>query len=94
LKKKLFGDGGWAVGRRGRFDFLEHSASSAIPIFGLSYIGKWEQHFFFFLKGFSTHGELKKSLEHEVYVHLVIHKCLVAGRWYGPNIHRNFPLVT
>jgi hypothetical protein len=48
----------------------------------------------FFLKGFSTHGELKNSLEHEVYIHFVIHKCLVAGRCYGPNIERNFPLIT
>jgi hypothetical protein len=37
---------------------------------------------------------LKISLEHEVYVHFAIHKCLVAGRWYGPNIERNSRLVT
>jgi hypothetical protein len=45
--KKLFGDGGWAGGRRGEVRFLENSASSTIPIFGLSYIGKWEQHLFY-----------------------------------------------
>jgi hypothetical protein len=89
LKKKFFGDGGWAGGRRGRFDFW-----STQPLQPSQFLDfpTWENGLF--KKGFSRHGELKNRLEHEVYIHFVIHKCLVAGRWYGPNIERNFPLIT
>ncbi len=66
-------------GGGGRFDFWRTQPLQPSQFLDFPTSENGNNIFFIKKHGFATHGELKNRFEHEVCVHFVIHKCLVAG---------------